>query len=70
MAKTVQTVLGGIVVVGVLIRCALLYSVCNLKAAQMNMQRSLIREFMLYEFEPGHNTAEATKNIFVRKVKV
>ena len=28
----------------------------------MNMQHSLIQELMLYEFEMGHNTAEATTN--------
>ena len=38
-----------------LTRCALLHSVCNLKVAQMNMQRCLIREFMLYEFKVSHN---------------
>ena len=39
----------------------LLHSVCNLKTTQMNVQRSLIRELMLYEFDLGHNATEATK---------
>ena len=39
-----------IVVVGALICCALLYSVCDVKSAQINMQGSLIRKLMLYEF--------------------
>ena len=30
----------------------------------MNVQYSLIWELILYEFELGHNAAEATKNIF------
>ena len=29
----------------------------------MNMQHSLIRELVLYEFEMGHNAAETSKNI-------
>ena len=52
-----------IVVVGALTRCALRHSVWDLKAAQINMQGSLIWEFMLYKFRLGHNVAEATKNI-------
>ena len=36
---------------------------CDLKAAQMNVQHGLIWEFMLYKFELGHNAMEATKNI-------
>ena len=40
---------------------ALLHSMCDLKTAQMNV--NLIKEFMLYELELGHNAAEATKNI-------
>ena len=46
-----SAVVGGIVVVGALTRCVLLYYVCDLKAAQINMFHSLIREFLLYEFE-------------------
>ena len=39
----VPTVVGSIVVVGALTRCALLHSVCILKTGQMNMQKSLTR---------------------------
>ena len=31
------------------------------------MQRSLIQEFMLYEFQQGHSTTEATQNIYSLK---
>ena len=55
---------GSIVVVRALTRCALLHSVCDLKATH-----SLIGEFMLSEFEVGHNVAEATQNIYWGKVK-
>ena len=41
----------GIVVIGVLTHCALLHTVYDLKASQMNVPRSLIRELMLYEFK-------------------
>ena len=52
-----------IVVVGALTRCALFLSVCDLKATQMNVQRSLIHKNMLYLFSLGHNATEATKDI-------
>ena len=39
--------------------CALLHSMYDLKAVQMN----LIWELLLDKFELGHNTAEAPKNI-------
>ena len=35
----------------------------------MNVQCSLIREFMLYNFELGHNTGEAIKNICCERGK-
>ena len=38
---------GGIVVVGVL-TCTLVHSMCDLKAAKMNVQHRLIQEIMLY----------------------
>ena len=50
-------------VVGVLTRCALFHSGCDLKAELNYVQRSLIRKFMLYEIEPDHITEEATKTI-------
>ena len=59
--------IGSIVVVGALTCCALLNSVRDLKAVQMNVQRSLIREVMLYKFELGHKTAKATQNICCAK---
>ena len=36
---------------------------CDLRAAQMNVIRSVIRELILYEFELDHNITETTKNI-------
>ena len=54
--------IGRIVIVGVQ-KCALLCSTCDLKAAQMSLQLSLIWELMLYEFKLGHDTPEETKNI-------
>ena len=54
--------------VGVLPRCNAFKShtaVCDLKAA--HGLRSQIREFMLYEFKPGHNAAEAAKNSYYAK---
>ena len=37
-----------------------LYSMCDLKAAQMIVQCSLTWELILYEFELGYNSVEAT----------
>ena len=56
-----------IVLVGTLTCCALLHSVWNLKAAQINVQHCLLQEFMLYKSELSHNTTEATKNIYHTK---
>ena len=44
-----------IVVAGALTRCALLYTVRYLIVVQMNVQRSLIRELRLFEFELNHH---------------
>ena len=41
--------------------------VCSVKAAQMNVHRSLIRELMLHKFELGNNMVEATKNSTVNR---
>ena len=49
-------------VVGVLICCVLLHSMCDLKTARMNTHQ-LIQKLMLYKFELGHNVTEPTKNI-------
>ena len=62
-------VVSSITVLGTLTHCALLYSRNYLKAAQMNKQCSLIQKFMLYEFELGSNTVEASKNICCTKGK-
>ena len=62
MSKAVESSscgLGSIMVVGVLTCCALLHSLCDLKAAQMNMQCSVIQELMLWVWTGllcrGHN---------------
>ena len=60
---------GIVAVVGALTHSALLHSVCDLKAAQMNVQRGQIQEFILYEFKLDHNSAEANKTFIVQKVK-
>ena len=60
-------VISSIVVVGGLRCCALLHSVSDLKATQMNVQHSLIQELLLYKFELGHKATEATKNICCAK---
>ena len=57
------------VVIDALTRCALLHSVYDLKAEQINGQRCLIGELMLSKFELSHNTEEATKNICCAKSK-
>ena len=49
------------------IMVALLHSMCDLKGAQMNVQHRLTQELMLYKFELGQNTTEATKNICFMK---
>ena len=57
--------MSSIVVVGVLTHCALLHAVCNLKAAQMNVYRGLIRE--RYEFERGF---KQPKTFVLQKMKI
>ena len=58
----VSNVVSSITVVGVL-TCALVLSMCESKATQMNVQHSLIHELILYKFKLGYNSAEVTKNI-------
>ena len=48
--------------------CALLHFQCDLKAAKINVQFSLIWEIMLSKFELIHNVTEVSKNIS-QKVK-
>ena len=67
--KKVPAVVGSVVVFGVLICCALLHSVWDLKAAQMNMWHSLIQELMLHKFELRHNATDATQNFSCVKRK-
>ena len=62
-----KTVVGSIMVVGALTHCALLHLVCDLKAALMNVQCSLIKKLMLYKFSLGHKATEATKIICYAK---
>ena len=40
---------------------------CDLKAAQMKVQRRLIQELMLLELELDHNTVDVMKNISCSK---
>ena len=58
-----------IMVVGVLACCALLHSMWDSKAAQMNVQHSLIQELMLYKFKLDHNIKKTIKNICCAKGK-
>ena len=51
-------------VVGVLTCCALLHSVFDFKATQINIQHSLIQEVMIYVFEHCQNAMEEIKNIY------
>ena len=46
------------------------FTVCNLKAAQMKVQHSLIQELMFYNFKLDNNTAKAIKIFAVWKLKV
>ena len=41
----------------------------DLKAAKMNVKRTLNRNFIHYKFELDHNAAEATKSICCEKDK-
>ena len=50
-------------VIGMLTHCALLHSMNYLKDVQMNEQRSLIQELMLYKFKLDNNVVKAIKNI-------
>ena len=71
MTEAVQaSVVGSIVVVGVLKHFALLHSMQDLKATQINIQCCLIQELILYKFVLGHNTTEAIKNICCAKSEV
>ena len=47
VTEAVQPVVSNIVVVGVLTHCALLHSMCNLKAIQMNVKQLNTRVYTL-----------------------
>ena len=66
----VPTVVGGIIIVGGLIPCALLHSVYDLKVAKRNMQYILIQKHMIYECELDHNATKESRNICCAKGKV
>ncbi len=55
------------VIVSVLTRCELLDSVFDLKATQMNVQCSPIRELKLYKLYSSHNVLETTTNTYDAK---
>ena len=55
-----KSAVGNIVAADALTRYV--YSVCGLKTAQMNIQRSLIRKFVLNTSKRGYNATGATKN--------
>ena len=68
----VPAAVGCIEASGTLTRCTLLLFMCALKAAaQMNVERCIIQELNLYEFQLGHNgldrTCKATKYICCTK---
>ena len=43
--------------------CTLFHCVYDFKYGQMNIQRNLIRQLLLDEFEQGHNIMKDSKNI-------
>ena len=59
----VPLVVISIVIDCVLTLCAFLLWIYDFQATRINVQRSLILEFMCYDFGGGHNATEATKNI-------
>ena len=52
-------------VVGVRSCCALLHTLCNLKATQMNVQCSITWKIILYKFELSHNGSRSKQKTFV-----
>ena len=49
----------------ILVTHALLHSMCDLKAAQINMQCSLIQELILYKFKRGLRPQKQSKTFVV-----
>ena len=58
MTKSVQAMVGNIVVVSVLTRRALLPAMCDLKAAQINVRCCLNGYLILYVFKLSHNATK------------
>ena len=67
ITQKVLTVVGSIVVLGVLTYLVLFHSLWDLKAIQRNMQHSLIWELMLNKFGHSHKPREATIDICFMK---
>ena len=63
----ILAVVDSVVVDGALKCYALLHFIYDSKDVQMNVQHSLIQEFMFYEFELGYSFAEASKTICYAK---
>ena len=68
-AVEIPFVVNSITVISVLTCYALLHSMWDLKAQQMNIQQSLIWDLILYKFELNHNAIEETKKIYCTKDK-
>ena len=66
MTTFLSIVVSSIMLVGVLIRCELFHSVCDLKDPQMNMRCSLIKELILCVWT-GPYCHKITKNICCAK---
>ena len=68
--RWVSAVVCWFVVVGTMTRCALVPSLCDLKAAQMNVQGIILsRTLMLCLFELSYNIAETNKHVCCVKVE-
>ena len=61
MTKAIQAVVASLN----LTLYALLFSLCDLKAAKINVLHNRNREIMLFEFEMNHSAMEATKTPLV-----
>ena len=66
----VAAMVGNIVVVGVLTHCTWIYSKCNLKATQINVQWILINKLLNYVSKLDHNTKKQLQTFVVNKVKM
>ena len=50
--------------------CKLFHAVCNLKDTQMNVQRCLIRQLMIYEFELKQSKTFVERKVLVHLIIV